>query len=164
MRQKAAGSIRDTRTASEEDWCIRVTTKADIVPHDSLYFSFFFLPPPFFLSLASTPVIRQLAKEIRIHNWNRFSCFSVPSRPVRHPSFLRRHVRVSKLLSLRVHKVDWAARARAPLARSLGVVRAAAPRSVDPKVRNTNAPGICEGCASLRVVRDRMDSTIIITR
>lgn len=88
----------ETRARRVSDWCIRVTTKARrraprLAPLLSL----------FFFSIASTPVIRQLAKEIRIHNSNRFS---FPPRPAG-SSYLRRHARVSKLLSLRVHKVDW---------------------------------------------------------
>lgn len=64
-----------------------------------------FLFPSFFF--ASTPVIRQLAKEIHIHNSNRFASLPVaPPSAALVPPFFRRHVRVSKLLSLRVHKVD----------------------------------------------------------
>lgn len=64
-----------------------------------------FLFPSFFF--ASTPVIRQLAKEIRIHNSNRFAALPVaPLSTGLVPPFFRRHVRVSKLLSLRVYKVD----------------------------------------------------------
>lgn len=102
---------------------------------------------PVFLFLfffTSTPVIRQLAKEIRIHNSNRFSA---PLRYPVGPSFFRRHVRVSKLLSLRVHKVDWTA--ADPLAIPPGVVRAA----VDPKLR-TNAAGIYDSVNYLSCEKD----------
>lgn len=93
----------ETRFWRANDWYIRVTTRARR-RHDAPRLAPFFL---FHFFFTFTPVIRQLAKEIRIHNSNRFSALSL-SRPVG-PSFFRRHVRVSKLLSLRVHKVDWTA-------------------------------------------------------
>jgi hypothetical protein len=97
MAIPVSGAARSRRSHSRHALGERATDvfasrrKPSVVLHDS---------PRFFI--ASTPVIRQLAKEIRIHNSNRFSFLLAPPTP---PS--SDDTRVSKLLSLRVHKVDW---------------------------------------------------------